>query len=123
MSDDKQEGLSRSEVFAALSARGADRAVVEFSGGNDEGGPDAITLFAGEETVATLRLWPGASQSDAERAEIELSDALSAPIFERYGSFDGDFDVYGELIWSVAGQTVKLICDERAEYEHSEVQL
>jgi hypothetical protein len=111
--------MSRSAVFAALKSRGADRAVVAFSGGGDEGGPDSITLYTGEQELSTLPTWPGTSK-DAVDTDIELADALSDPISKEYGSFAGDFDVTGEVIWQTEGETVKLTKDERANYEHSE---
>jgi hypothetical protein len=110
--------LDRAGAFAALLGLDADRAVVEFSGGNDEGGPDTITLFKGHEPLRTLPTWwqPG----DAEEHLLALSDALSDPVFEAYGNFAGDFEVNGEVIWEVATKTVQMIRDERSEFEHSE---
>jgi hypothetical protein len=112
--------MTRNEVFAELSSRGADRAVVEFSGGNDEGGPDSITLFVGEEEFSSLSAWPTGARSAEEQAEDRLADGLSALVFEAYGTFAGDFDVTGEVIWDVESKTVQMIRDERADYEHSE---
>jgi hypothetical protein len=110
--------LDRAGAFATLTRLGADRAVVEFSGGNDEGGPDTITLFKGEDALRTLPTWwqPG----DAEKDLVALSDALSDPVFEAYGTFAGDFDVTGEVIWDVPAKTVQMIRDERSDYQHLE---
>jgi len=110
--------LDRQGAFAALQRLGADRAVVEFSGGNDEGGPDTITLFRREGALRTLPTWWQAG--DPEKHLVALSDALSDPVFEAYGTFAGDFDVNGEVIWDVHAKTVQMIRDERSEYEHSE---
>ncbi len=110
--------LNRAGAFAALADMGADRAVVEFSGGNDEGGPDAVTAFKGEEVIRTLPTWWQAE--DPERHLVALTDALSAPVYEVYGTFAGDFDVSGEVIWDVEAKTVQMIRDERSHYEHSE---
>jgi hypothetical protein len=114
----QQHRLDRAGVFAALARLDTDRAVVEFSGGNDEGGPDTITLFNGEETVRTLPTWWQAG--DADEDLIALADAVSDPVFEAYGTFAGDFDVTGEVIWDAQTKTVQMIRDERSEYEHSE---
>jgi hypothetical protein len=121
MSDSHQQQsdqLDRAGAFAALVRLQADRAVVEFSGGNDEGGPDSIAVFKGDQTVRTLPTWwqPG----DADEHLGVLSDALSAPVFEIYGTFAGDFEVSGEVIWDVHTRTVQMIRDERSDYEHSE---
>jgi hypothetical protein len=114
----EQNKLDRPGVFAALKRLGADRAVVQFSGGNDEGGPDSITLLTGENVLRTLPTWWQGGEEDAQL--IALSDALSAPVFEAYGTFAGDFEVSGEVIWDVAGRTVQMIRDERSEFEHFE---
>jgi hypothetical protein len=113
--------MTRTEVFAEITRRGADRAVVEFSGGNDEGGPDSITLFKDDAPIATLSAW--LSEQDAtpdQEAVARLVDALSDPVFEAYGTFAGDFDVTGEVIWDVGERTVQMIRDERSEYQHTE---
>jgi hypothetical protein len=121
MSDtDSPHKLDRPGVFAALKRLGANRAVVEFSGGNDEGGPDSITLYVGEEEVSTLSAWPTGTRTVEEQAQDRLADALSEPVFDEYHTFDGDFDVTGEVIWDVAEGTVQMIRDERSDYEHSE---
>jgi hypothetical protein len=112
--------MTRPEVFAELTSRGADRAVVMFSGGNDEGGPDSVTLYKGEEEVRTLSTWPCEGDTTSAAADGDLADVLSDPVFEEYGTFAGDFDVTGEVIWEVESQAVQMIRDERSDYEHSE---
>lgn len=112
--------LDRAEAFAALTRMGADRAVVEFRGGNDEGGPDSITRYTGEQQIASLSSWPTGTRTREEQAEDRLADALSGPVFDRYHTFAGDFDVTGEVIWKVEHKTVQMVRDERSDYEHSE---
>jgi len=112
--------MTRSEVFRELASRGVDRAVVEFSGGNDEGGPDSIILYVGEEEVSTLSTWPTGTRTAEDDAEDRLADALGDPVYEVYHTFAGDFDVTGEVIWDVQAQTIQMIRDERSEYAHSE---
>jgi hypothetical protein len=113
--------MGRAAVFAELARRGADRAVVEFTGGNDEGGPDAITLYKGEAPVCMVSVWPCERDATTDHeAEARFADALSDPVFEVYGTFAGDFDVTGEVIWDSEEKTVQMIRDERSEYEHSE---
>ncbi len=122
MSTSNVKGMTRPQLFAALVSRGADTAVVQFSGGNDEGGPDSITLLKGEQEVGKLQPWWAEGDTIAE-ADVELADALSDPIFEEYGTFAGDFDVTGEVIWDTETQTVQMIRDERSGYEHLEAYL
>ena len=112
--------MTRAEVFAALASRGADRAVVQFSGGNDEGGPDSITLYEAENELTLLPTWPHGEDTVAAKADARLADALSDPLFEAYGTFAGDFEVSGEIIWDVAGKTVQMVRDERSEFQHLE---
>jgi len=114
--------MSRTAVFTALRLRGADRAVVAFSGGGDEGGADSITLYAGEQELSQLSLYTHFGEAPVN-PDVELADALSDPVNKEYGSFDGDFDVEGEVIWETEGETVMLVKDERESYEHSEVYL
>jgi len=117
----EKTGMSRAEAFAELASRGADRALVEFSGGNDEGGPDSITLYDGDAPVCTLPAWPcGPDATAAQKADARFADALSDPVFEAYGTFAGDFDVTGEVIWDAEDKTVQMIRDERSDYQHSE---
>jgi hypothetical protein len=121
MSDtDADTPMSRGEAFAELAARGADRVVVEFSGGNDEGGTDAITLYTGETAIGTLPSWYDADDSPEGLVDGRLASALSAPVFDRYRTFAGDFDVHGEVIWDVAARKVRMVKEERASYEYSE---
>jgi hypothetical protein len=117
--------MSRTAVFSALRSRGADRAVVAFSGGGDEGGADSITLYAGEEELSQLSLYTyvGETPRCPVNPDVALADALSDPVNKEYGGFDGDFDVEGEVIWETEGETVMLVKDEREGYEHSEVYL
>lgn len=120
MSSNPSSLMSRSEVFAELARRGAERAVVEFSGGNDEGGADAITLYMAAAAPHALPTWFEGEQSAESRRDERLADALSGPVYEEYGTFAGDFDVSGEVIWDLAEWTVQMVRDERADYEHSE---
>jgi hypothetical protein len=72
--------MTRVQVFAELAARGADRALVAFSGGNDEGGADSIALYVGEAEIRELPAWPSRGDSDQEQADDRLVDALSFPV-------------------------------------------
>ena len=113
---------------------------VEFSGGNDEGGADAITYldasgsqvavdtpnaqaYEGNEYDPDTKNWKStgwivASWGDGEDRKYttrpatpdeiraaELRKVLEAPIYDRYGSFAGEFSVYGTLTWDVATST------------------
>lgn len=102
---------TKARVFQLLRAKGASKAVVRFSGGNDEGGVDSIELILplanGEEAKVDLPVYhgsymhPGKDKTDDQ----DLSDLLGSPVDDRYGSFAGDFEVYGTVVWDVAAAT------------------
>lgn len=50
--------LNRAQTFAALAARGADDAVLDFAGGHDEGGVERIALRAAGLEIAELDASP-----------------------------------------------------------------
>jgi hypothetical protein len=71
----------------SLKELGVSKAEVEFSGGNDEGGIDAI-IIDGEHATSN---WDG----------IYKDTNLGEPIFDRYYSFAGEFEVWGKFIFDV----------------------
>lgn len=131
--DDMPE-MSREEAFAELKARGATHAVVEFQGGHDEGGVEAITLFNGEQEIGELPtdydVWyvdaPGQPMKQRELKEKELADAslaeaLSQPVEDKYYTFAGDFHVDGTVTWNVADKSCKMKATETVDsYEDVE---
>lgn len=118
------------ECRQALRSLGVTKVVVHFSGGNDSGGADSIEAFtAADEPVeipqsdAYVRnTWTGSTYVDegwhvsewkdgkrtsrpATDEEIhwaEFSNELERPIYDRWGSFAGDFDVQGTVTWNIA---------------------
>lgn len=123
------EPLTRDEAFAELEARGAACARVWFSGGGDEGGVDSIHLEAlGGKELARLESpnvpchWnPQTNRYEALREmtlDERLYGALEKPVDDRYGSFAGEFQVRGTVVWDVATRTVKM--DGSETYDHWE---
>lgn len=111
--------MTRDEAWTALTLRGVDYAVVQFSGGNDEGGADAITLTRQEGDtlvkVAELRGW---SDVDRDSPEDEaLGDALEGPVRDSYGGFAGEFWVNGTVTWDVTKREIRQDADERSSGE------
>ena len=126
-------------AMTTLQGLGVVKVNIGFSGGNDEGGADAITyLDAAGEKVETGLPETGAYQStefdattntwkptgwivtewdrdtgkhsnrpatDEEVRATQLREVLEAPIYDRFGSFAGEFSVYGDLTWDVATGT------------------
>jgi hypothetical protein len=123
--------MSRDLVFVALAKKGIARVEVEYNGGNDEGGVDQITFFdkddkkIGEmqEYYGGHMFWDEATKSYKPAAppneEQRLSQALCAPVYDKYGSFAGEFYVNGTLTWDVAKKKIKDHGVESVEHEES----
>lgn len=132
---------TKTSAMTALRGIGVATVKIEFSGGNDEGGADAIVLLDAEGNPvdgASLNLnanaypdqqyengrWvsKGWAVSEYVESEVEgergkytrrpatgdevrgasLRTLLERPIYDEYGSFAGEFEVYGTLTWDVA---------------------
>jgi hypothetical protein len=121
--------MDNAEVFRRIREWGAARAVVEFSGGNDEGGADSIVLYDREgEMIGEVHGHYAGGHWDPEkgrfvevpptpeqRIEAELAEALEGPVYEEYGGFAGDFSVSGRVTWDA--QTGKVsMSGEESEY-------
>jgi hypothetical protein len=150
------ETMTRDEAFEELERRGVTRAVVNYSGGNDEGGVDSIYLYRSEakgrdpeHTYLTNPVWgylerrygdgiarvPEVDEdgryvmevvestdwqgkpythkthktrpaTEEEIADTKLYDALSAPVYEQWHSFAGDFYVNATVTWHTKERTV-----------------
>ena len=89
-------------IYAKVRDLGGTRAILTFSGGNDEGGPDDIRLFDGEDAVKL--------DLDLDKPETwELFDQLGAPIYDEWGGFAGPFHVSGELRIDASAETMELV--------------
>ena len=95
----RYELLARDDVWAELERRGATIATVPFSGRAGRGGSvDRIVLSRvdGNELVDVER-WSGRD---------ELCYALEAPIWDRFGSFAGQPQIAGVVLWTAADRRV-----------------
>lgn len=103
--------MDKTYVLDELRKRGASKALVSFSGGNDEGGVDNITLSLklanGTETEQELEVW-GSKGTDDEK----LVSELSAAVYDRYYSFAGEFYVNGDVVVDVEEGTVTMSTSE-----------
>jgi hypothetical protein len=118
--------MDNAEVFRKIRERGAVRAFVEFSGGNDEGGAESIALHDGEgREVGKVeggnpggywdpekRRFVEVALTPEQRAEAEFAQALEGPVYEEYGTFSGDFSVSGRVTWDAEKGTVKMSGEE-----------
>ncbi len=113
------------QLFDAMAKQAITKVVIQFSGGNDEGGADDATAYYadGSEKDLLSRVYldhrtqthvvgyyedntcktrPATAE---EIALAELMDKLEQPIYDRWGGFDGDFHVDGTLTWDVVART------------------
>lgn len=113
--------MSRDEVFAELHRRGVAKATANFSGGNDEGFVDEITMFSalGQE-VGTLSEYRYGGQGDED---TRLAEAIAQPIYDEYGGFGFEGSVHGDLTWDVPARKVRMSKNEMTEYVHSTVEV
>lgn len=109
--------MTKEQVFARLAERGASKAVVPFYGGNDEGFCEGIQLLDSdgikfeELEEAYEEHWydsSGYHTKPLTDPKDVLSVALCAPVYDRYGSFAGEFSVSGKVVWDVKARTVKI---------------
>ena len=107
------ELVRREDVWAGLERRGATVATVPFSGRAGLGG-----------TVGTITLSrvDGGELVDAERwsGRDELAYALEAPVWDRFGQFNGHPWVRGTVTWLPSDRLV-LIAGERGDVPFEEV--
>lgn len=132
----------------SLQGLGVAKVVIEFSGGNDEGGADSISYFDADgndvegvrnPNTYPLQEWDAARRTyvnkgwqtsewdPAERksstrlatadeiALAKVNEVLEHPIYDRFGTFAGDFSVYGTLTWDVAAGTHTMTGQESHE--------
>ena len=97
---------NKGATFNLMTAMGIKRAVVSFSGGNDEGGVDEITAYnadGGEIGFGSTDRWG------------QLEELLGRPVYDQYSSFAGEFYVDGEVTWDLSDRTVKMKGNERVD--------
>jgi hypothetical protein len=103
--------MNRDQVFAELAKRGIAKAVVHFSGGEDEGGVDApIALLDSSDKV--MNQMEECYDDRPVGIDKQLSKALCAPVYDKYYSFAGEYYVHGQLVWNVADRKVLLDGEE-----------
>lgn len=107
--------MNKSTTFRLLRQRNILNAVVSYSGGNDEGEISDIecTLSTGEKI--DLPTWRGKPEDQ------ELVDLLSEPVFDRYGSFAGDFSCYGKVTWDTVAETCEMDDYCQSDYAHEQI--
>ena len=94
--------MTKDEVFGTLVELGVGKVRVTFSGGNDEGGVDNITLISATDASKNVDVSMWSRDPDLDpRVTDELIKALGEPVYGRYSTFAGEFTVYGVVTWDV----------------------
>jgi len=123
MSRNKADGLTEQELRAKglykLRTLGITKAVVHYSGGNDDGGSEGISTIMEDGTTGEIKEhylegeWiPGKGYVTPDdypeevKEEAELADLLVAPVYRLWGSFAGEFYVSGEITWDTKANKV-----------------
>ena len=108
---------TREKIFRELIRCNVATVEVPFSGGNDEGSVSRIRLFnADGAEIQVLEEAYIPSEYDEKtkswkptremtRDEM-LAEALSRPVYDKYGGFAGDFSVDGKVCWNVKERKV-----------------
>jgi hypothetical protein len=111
----------RARAMRILRDRGFIGAEVEFAGGHDEGGVDAIYGISADGARVEIIPHPATSWEHGEDGtwgevpkertqkqidEDVLHETLGLPVYERYSTFAGEFYVTGKVIWDVKADTV-----------------
>jgi len=97
-------------IFEKLKKLHVSRAVVEFSGGNDNGGLDSIELYDDLNEIKIIQL---------NSKDPELYDMLSE-ILDDEIDFNGDYSVHGEVEWNLITRTCNLTKYEAIISYHNE---
>lgn len=107
--------MNKQNVFDYMDEHGIVRARLSFSGGNDEGGFDGVGDYTDTEGDLHEVGW-----QDNHLAALEglVGDAL----YDKWGSFAGDFNVHGDLILDADNKKISLKYSE-TEYVPHEVEL
>lgn len=97
----RRELTARQAVWEELERRGATIAVVPFSGRGGHGGTTG---------TITLRRLVDDELVDVERPSSRdaLALALEAPVWDRYGQFDGHPSIRGTVTWTLADRSIRI---------------
>jgi hypothetical protein len=108
---------ARQEGWNVMEEAGAVKAEIFFTGGNDEGGAEQITLTLGDGSQREVE--PYSHGRDENSLDGRLAELLTIPVYDEYGGFAGEFQVEGTLLWDYAEKTVVMDGDESQYESHS----
>jgi hypothetical protein len=128
----EEKAAHRGKIERAFEERGITSAEVEFSGGNDSGGADNYNFFdaAGNAVDITMKYnstnrnvdgrWITVELTDVELSTNDFISLVEMPIQWKWGSFAGDFNVYGNLYYDITAENHCRMSYEESTYEHHE---
>jgi len=133
LADAKERREHKDRLREEFAKRGIVKAEIEFSGGNDDGGPDGRTFYDADGKkldidvhyrYTTRRVgseWREVELSSAEKEDNRFLKTVDAPINWRWGSFAGEFSVHGTLQYDLTNdeEYCKLEYNE-STYEYHE---
>jgi hypothetical protein len=104
---------AKPQLIDLLRERGAQRAVIAYDGGHDEGWITELFFSSdpgeGEpDPAASTVIDPDTAYEDFESPDGRLLEAAEAVVSDKWGSFAGEFEVKGRLLVDVAtGRVVR----------------
>lgn len=121
--DDK---LTKKEMWAELKNRNVAKAIVDFSGGGDEGGVESVTLYDKDnKQIGTLQESHPPQTWDSEKRcwvlnreltmDEKLVNTLAQPVYDKYYTFAGEYYVTGQVEYDVENQQSKMNGSESHE--------
>lgn len=109
-----KESFDKELALRLLKEHGIAKVIIEFSGGNDEGGVDSASYFRSD----TVKSADGEDEKVDVPETSELSRACEASVYAKYTSFAGDFYVNGNVTFDVEAGTVVMEADEQIPTSH-----
>lgn len=94
--------INKELIFSELTAKNINSVHIGFSGGNDEGGADDMVIRRNNGDEEKSDFWRNLSTI----IPSDIVEKLTEPIYDKWGGFAGDFQVYGTLIWDVEKKDV-----------------
>ena len=140
MSRNKADGLTEGQLkrkgLNKLRKMNVAKAIVSYSGGNDDGGSEGIRTILNDGTTGEIKehylqgeYIPGKGYVTPDdypeevREEAHLADILVAPVYRMWGSFAGEFYVDGEVFWDTKANKVTVHQDyEESNSTHEEME-
>jgi len=131
--------VDKEEALSLLASVGIKKLAISFYGGHDEGcengatatigetevrGEDTEDLLIGDPSIRYANHGFGnrdGTKEDWKIAAAQLCENLGSPIWSKYGSFAGDYNVDGQLVYDIEEGTIILEGNESSWEPFSEM--